>query len=76
MKNNIRLAVVGTGYFSKFHYDAWKRLNVNLVGICSLNEDEAGKYSKQFQNCEVFSDFETMIKTTNLIFFFIEFDFA
>ena len=64
MKKNIRLAVVGTGYFSQFHYDAWKRLNVDLVGICSLNKDEAIKYSKQFQNCEVFLDFETMIKTT------------
>ena len=64
MKKNIRLAVVGTGYFSQFHYDAWKRLNVDLVGICSLNKDEASKYSKQFQNCEVFLDFETMIKTT------------
>ena len=63
MKKNIRLAVVGTGYFSQFHYDAWKRLNVDLVGICSLNKDEASKYSKQFQNCEVFLDFETMIKT-------------
>ena len=64
MKKSIRLVVVGTGYFSQFHYDAWKRLNVNLVGICSLNENEASKYSKQFQNCEVFFDFETMIKTT------------
>ena len=64
MKKNIRLAVVGTGYFSQFHYDAWKRLNVDLVGICSLNKDEASKYSKQFQNCEVYLDFETMIKTT------------
>ena len=64
MKKNIRLAVVGTGYFSQFHYDAWKRLNVDLVGICSLNKDEASKYSKQFQNCEVFLDFETMIKTS------------
>ena len=64
MKKSIRLVVVGTGYFSQFHYDAWKRLNVDLVGICSLNKDEAIKYSKQFQNCEVFLDFETMIKTT------------
>ena len=64
MKNNIRLAVVGTGYFSKFHFDAWKRLNVNLVGICSMDEAEANEYSKLFQNCKVFSDFETMIKST------------
>ena len=41
MKNKIRLAIVGTGYFSQFHYDAWERLNVEVVAICSLNKNEA-----------------------------------
>ena len=26
MKKKIKIAIVGTGYFSKFHFDAWKRL--------------------------------------------------
>ena len=29
-----RVAVVGAGYFSQFHLDAWKRLDTDLVAIC------------------------------------------
>ena len=65
MKNKIRLAIVGTGYFSQFHYDAWKRLNVEVVAICSLNKNEALAKSKQFKNCRVFKDFKAMINETD-----------
>ena len=64
MKNKIRLSIVGTGYFSQFHYDAWKRLGVEVIAICSLNKNEALERSKQFNNCKVFSDFKTMIYET------------
>ena len=60
MKKKIRLAVVGTGYFSQFHYDAWQRLGVKIVGICSLDENEAIKYSKIFDDCRVFLNFKDM----------------
>ena len=63
-EKKIRLSIVGTGYFSQFHFDAWKRLGVEVSGICSLNESEAHKYSKQFENCPVFTDFESMILAT------------
>jgi D-apiose dehydrogenase len=34
----IKVAVVGTGYFSRFHFDGWARLpEATLVGVCSLN---------------------------------------
>lgn len=37
----VKVAVVGTGYFSQFHFDAWRRLpGAKLVGVCSL--DPAG----------------------------------
>ena len=65
MKNKIRLAIVGTGYFSQFHYDAWERLNAEVVAICSLNKNEALARSKQFKNCRVFIDFKTMINETD-----------
>jgi predicted dehydrogenase len=61
MKKKIRLVVVGTGYFSQFHYDAWERLGVKIVGICSLDENEAKKYSHAFDNCKVYLNFEEMI---------------
>ena len=61
MKKKIRLVVVGTGYFSQFHYDAWERLGVKIVGICSLDENEAKKYSYALDNCKVYLNFEEMI---------------
>jgi len=61
MKKKIRLVVVGTGYFSQFHYDAWERLGVEIVGICSLDENQAKKYSHAFDNCKVYLNFEEMI---------------
>ncbi len=37
----LKVAVAGTGYFSRFHFDAWSRLpEVKLVAVCSL--DPAG----------------------------------
>ena len=37
----LKVAVVGTGYFSQYHLDAWRRLpEAKLVAVCSL--DPAG----------------------------------
>ena len=68
MKNKIRIAIVGTGYFSQFHFDAWKRLEVIVVAICSLNENDAIYYSKKFNNCPIYSDFKKMIDEIELDF--------
>ena len=68
MKNKVRIAVVGTGYFSKFHFDAWMRLGVNIVAICSLNKNEAIYYSKKFNNCPIYSDFNKMMDEINVDF--------
>jgi D-apiose dehydrogenase len=45
----IKVAVAGTGYFSRFHFEAWARLpEVKLVGVCSLDPaglvDAAARY--------------------------------
>ena len=64
MKSKMRISVVGTGYFSQFHYDAWKRLGVKIVGVCSLNKNEATKISELFYNCEIFLNFEKMLIKT------------
>ena len=56
-----RLAVVGTGYFSQFHYDAWQRLEVDVVGVCSLARGEAETIAADFPGCGAFEDFETML---------------
>ena len=58
-----RLAAVGTGYFSQFHYDAWVRLDVDLVAVCSLNKSEAVAVAAAaaYADTAAFDDFETML---------------
>ena len=59
-----RIAVAGTGFFSQFHFDAWCRLDVDVVGICSLDAESAASVAAQFPNCQVFDDFAAMIAAT------------
>ena len=64
-KNKIlKIAIIGTGYFSQYHFDAWKRLKVELVGVCSLDLKKAKSVASSFKNCKYFSDYEEMIKVT------------
>jgi predicted dehydrogenase len=38
----LRVACVGAGYFSKFHYDSWARIDgVDLVGSCNRDVEKA-----------------------------------
>ncbi|MEM7426796.1 MAG: Gfo/Idh/MocA family oxidoreductase, partial [Pseudomonadota bacterium] len=59
-----RVAVVGTGYFSQFHYDGWSRLPVELAGCCSLDADAARNVAEQHDIPGVYSDFEEMLHQT------------
>ena len=61
MIKKIKLAVIGTGYFSYFHFDAWSRLEVDLKGICSHNKNEASKVSENFLGSKSFDDYELMM---------------
>ena len=62
--SKLRVAVVGTGYFSQFHYDAWSRLPVDLIGCCSLDEGGAADVAQQHSIPKVFSNFEEMLDET------------
>lgn len=62
----LRLATAGTGFFSQFHYAAWARLPVELVGCCSLDEVAAGETASRFSSCDAFTDFEMMLDETSL----------
>ncbi|MCY0151287.1 Gfo/Idh/MocA family oxidoreductase [Hoeflea alexandrii] len=42
MEKTLRVACLGAGYFSQFHFDAWERIEeVELVGIADRNIDKA-----------------------------------
>lgn len=59
-----RICIAGSGFFSQFHYDAWSRLGVEVVGICSLDREQAREVGAPFPDAKVFSDFERMLEET------------
>ena len=49
MVSHLKLATVGTGYFAQFHYEAWRRIkNVNLVGLCTLDNTMGRNIADRF----------------------------
>lgn len=58
----LNVAVVGTGYFSRFHYDAWSRLeDVRLVGAASLDPDGLADVQERFGVEAAFDDVAVML---------------
>ncbi|MFK7847242.1 MAG: Gfo/Idh/MocA family protein, partial [Rhodothermales bacterium] len=54
---------VGAGYFSQFHYDAWKRISgVDIMAICDLDEDKARTVATNFGIPNVYTDFQRMLE--------------
>jgi D-apiose dehydrogenase len=59
----LKLATVGTGYFSRFHYDAWLRIpEVKLVGVCNRTKQGATSVAARF-DAAAFVQFEDMLDT-------------
>lgn len=57
----LRLATAGAGYFSKFHFDAWNRIDeVELVGVCNQTIAKAQAVVDTYGG-QAFSDFQLML---------------
>ncbi len=60
IKPDIRVACLGAGYFSQFHYDAWRRIDrVALVGSADVDFEKAAE-----TGAPAFSDYKKMLSTT------------
>ncbi|MGI9437522.1 MAG: Gfo/Idh/MocA family protein [Geminicoccaceae bacterium] len=60
-----RIAVAGTGFFGRFHYDAWSRLpDAMLVGAASLDPKGLAEVGDRFVIPALFDDVETMLEQT------------
>lgn len=58
----IRVACVGAGYFSQFHYDAWARIDdADVVGVCDREESKARAAASGFAGAQIFADAERML---------------
>ncbi|MFL4470376.1 Gfo/Idh/MocA family oxidoreductase [Tateyamaria armeniaca] len=55
----IRVACIGAGYFSQFHYDAWARIaGVEVVGACDMELARA-----EATGAPAFGDLSVMLDT-------------
>ena len=59
----LRVATVGTGYFSQFHYEAWHRMaDVELVALCNRSAVSAEEYANRYAVPVTYTDFAEMLE--------------
>lgn len=62
MDGPLRVAIMGTGYFSRFQYRAWKRIaEVQAVGVCNRTLDKASEIAREFGISGVYGDLGQML---------------
>ncbi len=60
----VRVAVVGAGYFARFHYDAWTRIaGAELVGLCDRDITVAEKTAAAFSVSRHVESAESLLET-------------
>jgi predicted dehydrogenase len=58
----MRVAVIGAGYFARFHHEAWQRLNgAELVAICDSDVEKAREAAALAGAPEAFADAALML---------------
>lgn len=64
----LRLGVVGTGYFSQFHYEAWSRIpEVELVGLVyNSNSSRANEVADKYGVPRVYDNIDKLLDSTSL----------
>ena len=62
----LRVAVAGTGYFSRFHYDAWARIGeIELIACADRDMAKAQEMAMRHVIPHVFDDVVTMLDATS-----------
>ncbi len=70
MNAPLRVAAVGTGYFSQFHYNAWARMHdaglVELVALCNRGREAGETMAARHGIPRVFQDLGQMLDHTQV----------
>ena len=67
MSRKLRVATVGTGYFSQFHYNAWRDMeDVDLVGVCNRTLAGAKDFASRYNIPAAFDDLDQLLAETQL----------
>ena len=60
--SKLRVAVIGAGYFGRFHHDAWARMpEVDLVATLDLDKAKANAAAKDYDVEAVYDDLAAML---------------
>jgi D-apiose dehydrogenase len=63
----LRVAVVGTGYFSQFHMMGWADMaQVQVVAVCDRDADKAQQMAQRFGVANWYNDTERMLQTEQI----------
>lgn len=63
MAETLRGLAIGAGYFARFHFDAWRRVEgAELVGVCDANVAKAKAACDEYGIAIAIADAETAIK--------------
>src|SRR5262245_226483 len=69
MQQPLRGALVGAGYFSRFHLDAWARTpGARLVAVCDVSEERARDAAAKATGAAVYADAAQMLARERLDF--------
>lgn len=63
--NKIKVGIIGSGFIAEHHCYAYSLLpNVEIIGICSINEDEARVLMKKYNILgKLYNNYEDLLKT-------------
>ena len=58
----LRIATIGAGYFSRFHHDAWTRIEgVSLAAVCDTEREKAEGFAERFAIPRAYDDAAAML---------------
>jgi len=65
MADQLEVAVIGAGYFSQFHYEAWSRLpQARITALTALDGNSARETAARFGVPAVYESAERLLKAT------------
>lgn len=63
----LQVGLIGAGYFSGFHIDAWQRLNeVNLLAIAEIDEKRREELSSEFPGIKLYGSVEDLLSENKI----------
>lgn len=64
-KEKLRVAFAGAGLMSEYHLNGWSQIeNVEVVGICDINQDRASQRAREYNIPATFTNFSQMLHET------------